>query len=159
MWETQIEAGDKIVVDSGFVTSFGDELVRVTMQKFVPGQEKLLNDLTFIFEFRDNGNEPESEMVEVSNSELKFILYNHRSGGVRMGGTSPRIGPIEPLEVGETEPLDTEQIEPLDSEEFRRYKILLNYQVSSRGGQESPTKATDLYYTIYLTEPDNNTGE
>lgn len=144
MWNTQIRVGSRDVVDSGFITSYGDDLVEIGIQNANALSMASANNLTFIFEFRDNGSEPNMEMVEISDVKLKLVLYNHRSGGVRMGGTTPRIGPTEPLEVGE----------------LNDRKLFLNYQVSSRGGQDEGDKATDLYYTLYLGEvvDENNTS-
>lgn len=143
MWNTNIQVGDLEVVDSGFVTAFSDDIIEITIQNGLPQSGIMVDNLVFIFEFRDVGQEPNIETVDIDNNTLKLILHNHRDSGPRIGGMSPQLGTVEPLEVG--------------SLNYR--ELFLNYSVSSRKQEETQKLTTDFRYTFYVGEQINQSPD
>lgn len=134
MVNTKIEVGGREVLDSGIVTAFGNEKIEFTLE---PEQKEgeIGSSLSFIFEFTDEENkEAEIETVVLSEERVKFIIKNHRTGTIRFGGVSPRIGPQNEMNIGT----------------FQDRELILSYQVSVRGELSEENTPTDLFYCIYL---------
>ncbi|MFB1062567.1 DUF6864 domain-containing function [Natrinema sp. H-ect4] len=140
MISTEITVGDKTVIDSGFVTAFQDEQVKI---KLSPEDLQTFHDeegiddesLTFVFEFIESKEKEVGIEVEpIDDNAVRYEIINHHNGGMRMGGVSPRMGPTEPVEVGE----------------MVGRRLILNYQVSTREAGEGDTQAIDFFYSFYL---------
>lgn len=138
MWDSTVQVGNKEVVDSGYVTAFGDDIIEISLEHSLAHNNSGDDPLTFLFEFRDNGQEPEIESTVLNDKRIKYIIYNHRSGAT-VGGYTPPIGPVDPLDVGTLS--------------YRR--LYLNFRVSSRGTEGLSSQANDFYYTFYLGEEVN----
>ena len=140
MISSEITVGNKLVIDTGFVTVTPGEQVQIklTPENFQnSGDENEDKDasLIFIFDFINvDGKDIGVEVQPIDDSTVKYEIINHQNRGLRMGGVSPRMGPIGPMEVAV----------------MGGKKVILNYQVSSRGGGEGDDQVIDFFYSFYL---------
>jgi hypothetical protein len=120
---SSIQVGELELLDDGFVTSPENKPIKIQ-----------LDDLTVEFQFNHEGDQDPDFEVELHEKYLTITLQNFRSGIV-MGGTTPRIGISEPLEIGE----------------FQGQRLYLSFQVSSTVTDEEVVNST-LFYNFYLGE-------
>lgn len=122
--EFEVETGDLDLIKDGYVISHNIEPISITID----------GDLVIEFEFIYNDSDTEIDTEVVSEKELRFKLYNH-GGGVLMGGTSPPVGPQNPISIGTN----------------RGRELLISYRVSTEYMDNEPSTVS-LYYNFYLGE-------
>lgn len=85
---TEVRAGGMEVFDSGTVTTFGEEPIEFTLE-----HEDDDDALELVFEFVEDGGEPDLETEAVDpEGTAKFRVYNHAGGD--------DVGPDEPFNIG-----------------------------------------------------------
>jgi hypothetical protein len=119
--QTEITVGDLDVLDNGFIISPDGDNISITV-----------DDLTIEFAFEYDNTNTRMESDVVSDKTLRLTLFNH-GGGIRMGGTSPQVGPQEKLSVGTA----------------NNRELLLFYRVKTEYVDDEPATIS-LYYNIYL---------
>jgi len=120
---SSIQVGELELLDDGFVTTPENKSVEIQ-----------LDDLTVEFQFNYEGDKDPDFEFEAREKSLTIILQDFRSGIV-MGGTTPRIGISEPLEIGE----------------YQDQRLYLSFQVSSTVADDEVVNST-LFYNFYLGE-------
>lgn len=116
----KVGVGDLDVIDNGYIISHDLSPISLT-----------IDNLSLEFRFEFDGSKTRIDTDVVSEKELRLTLHNH-GGGVVMGGTSPQIGPQEPMSIAQTN----------DRE------LLLLYRVKTEYIDGDPS-AVSLFYNFY----------
>lgn len=120
----QISVGDLDVLTSGMVTSPENKPITID----------LAENIEIEFRFHFEGDSDPSVETEIHEDKLVVNLHNFQSGVV-MGGSTPKIGLLEPLSIGTI---------------YER-ELLLLFEVSSSKSGDTAAHST-LYYNFYLGE-------
>lgn len=133
MWQTEIQINNRDVIDNGVVITYGNDPIQLTLKPDIKNSEAADLALSFVIRFDDNGEEPDLESRFLGENEVEFTLLNHRRGAT-IGGTTPIIGSIEPLNLGI----------------LGNRELTFGYNVNSRISNEGEPLVTHFFYNLYL---------